>query len=137
MARVYTGIDIGSSHIKVVVATPAENTELPMRILGTGTTPSKGVRSGYIVDVKEATKNLREALTRARSASKVPIRSARLALGGISLEDIRSTGEITLTPSGGIVTVREMERATSESEKRAGPKLIMDVRKVYRAQNLP
>ncbi|KKW07690.1 MAG: Cell division protein ftsA [Candidatus Kaiserbacteria bacterium GW2011_GWC2_49_12] len=124
MARVYTGIDIGSSHIKIVVATPAENPEFPMRILGTGTTPSKGVRSGYVVDVKEATKNLREALTRARSAAKVPIRSARLALGGISLEDIRSTGEITLTPSGGIVTEREMERATSESEKRAGSKLI-------------
>ncbi|RJQ34329.1 cell division protein FtsA [Candidatus Parcubacteria bacterium] len=122
--RVHTGIDIGSSYIKVVIATPAENSELPMQILGTGTAPSKGVRHGYVTDIKEAAKSIREALGRARAAAKVPVRSARLALGGMSLEDIRSTGDITLTPSGGIVTDREVERAVSESEKRATPRLV-------------
>src|SRR3989338_10533725 len=115
--RVHTGIDIGSSYIKVVIVTPAENPELPMQILGTGTAPSRGVRHGYVTDVKEAAKSIREALGRARSAAKVPVRSARLALGGISLDDFRSSGEITLTPSGGIVTEREIERVLRESEK--------------------
>lgn len=122
--RVYTGIDIGSSHVKVVIATPAENPDLPMHVLGTGTAPSKGVRQGYILDVKEASRSLREALQRARTSTKVPIKSARVALGGVALEDIRSTGEVTLTPSGGIVTNREVERAISESEKRGAPKLL-------------
>src|SRR3989338_10887176 len=116
--RVHTGIDIGSSYIKVVIVTPAENPELPMKILDTGAAPSKGVRHGYVTDIKEAAKSIREALMRARSAAKVPVRSARLALGGVSLDDIRSMGEITLTPSGGIVTEREVERAVNESEKR-------------------
>lgn len=122
--RVYTGIDIGSSHVKVIIAAPAENPELPMHVLGTGTAPSKGVRQGYVIDIKEAAKSLREALARASSSAKVPIKSARVALGGMSLEDIRSTGEVTLTPSGGIVTDREVERAISESEKRGAPKLL-------------
>ena len=122
--RVYTGIDIGSSYIKVVIAVPAENPELPMQILGTGTAPSRGVRHGYITDIKEAGKSIREAIGRARAAAKIPVRSARLALGGMSLEDIRSTGDITLTPSGGIVTEREIERAVSESEKRVASKLV-------------
>src|SRR3989344_5836095 len=122
--RVYAGIDIGSSHVKVVIAAPGENSELPMIVLGTGTALSRGVRHGYVTDVKEATRSIREALGRARSAAKIPVRSARLALGGISLDDFRSSGEITLTPSGGIVTEREIERVVRESEKRATPKLV-------------
>lgn len=125
MARkVYAGIDIGSSYVKVILASPAENTELPMTVLGTGTALSKGVRQGYVTDVKEAARSIQEAAQRARSAAKVPVRNARLALGGVSLEEIRSTGEITLTPSGGMVTKREIERVVSESEKRAASKLV-------------
>src|SRR3989344_3099875 len=122
--RVYTGIDIGSSHIKVVIVAPAPNPELPMRILGTGSAPSIGVRQGYIVNVKEAGKSIHDALARARSVAKVSVRSARLSLGSVSLEDIRSTGEVTLTASGGIVSQREVEREISESEKRAASKLV-------------
>src|SRR3989344_1916742 len=123
MRKVYTGVDIGTYHVKVVIAAPAENPELPMQILGTGTSSSKGMRHGYIIDIKEATKSIREALHRAASAAKVRVRSARVALGGVGLDEIRSTGEITLTPSGGIVTDHEIERSLRESEKRATGKL--------------
>ena len=121
--RIYTGIDIGTYHVKVVIATPGDTPELPMQILGTGTASSKGMRHGYIIDTKEATKSIREALGRAATAAKVRVRRARVALGGIGLDEIRSMGEITLTPSGGIVTDREIERALRESEKRAAQKL--------------
>jgi cell division protein FtsA len=46
-----------------------------------------------------------------------------VALGGVGIDEIRSTGDVTLTPSGGIVTEREIERALRESEKRASGKL--------------
>src|SRR3989338_1735384 len=123
MKRTYTGIDIGTYHVKVVIATQGDTPELPMQILGTGTASSKGMRHGYIIDTKEATKSIREALARASAAAKTRVRKARVALGGIGLDEIRSTGEITLTPSGGIVTDREIERALRESEKRAAQKL--------------
>ena len=51
------------------------------------------------------------------------IKSARVALGGVGLDEIRSSGEVTLTPAGGIVTLRDIERAERESEKKASPKL--------------
>lgn len=123
MRKIYCGIDIGTYHVKVVIAAPPESSELPMQILGTGTSSSKGMRQGYIIDVKEATKSIREALHRAASAGKVRVRRARVALGGVGLDEIRSTCEVSLTPSGGIVTDREIERALRESEKRAAPKL--------------
>ena len=123
MRRVYCGIDIGTYQVKVVIAAPAENPELPMQILGTGNASSKGMRHGYIVDAREATRAIREALHRAASQAKVRVRKARVALGGIGLDELSSEGVVTLTASGGIVTDRDIEKALRESEKRATPKL--------------
>lgn len=119
----YAGIDIGTYHVKVVIATQGDNSELPLTIIGTGTATSRGLRHGYIIDKKEATKSIREALGRAFGAAKVKVRGARVALGGIGLDEIRSTGDVALTASGGIVTEREIERALRESEKKASSKL--------------
>lgn len=123
MRTVYTGIDIGTYHIKVVVAAPSESGDVPIKIVSTGSAPAKGMRQGYIVDAKEAAKSIREAVSRAAQAGGVPIKRARLALGGVGLEEVKSSGEVTLTASGGIVGDRDMERALKESEKRAGNKL--------------
>ena len=124
MKKIYAGIDIGTYHVKVVIAVPAENPELPMHIIGTGTASSRGMRHGYIVDSREATRSIREALARASAAAKVRVRSARVALGGVGLDEFRSTGDVTLTASGGYVSDREIDRALRESEKRAQTKLV-------------
>ena len=124
MRKFYTGIDIGTYHVKVVIAVPPLSHELPMQIVGVGSAASKGMRHGYIIDKKEATKSVKEAIARASSAAKVSIRNARVALGGVGLDEIRSTAEITLTPSGGIVTEREVERVLKEGQKRAASKLV-------------
>lgn len=124
MRKIYTGIDIGTYHVKVVIAAPGESPELPMQILGTGTAGSKGMRHGYIIDTREATKSIREALHRAASQAKVRVRRARVALGGVGLEEMRSSADLSLAASGGIVSDREIERALRESEKRASAKLV-------------
>lgn len=123
MRKFYTGIDIGTYHVKVVIATPPESPELSMKIVGTGSAASKGMRHGYIIDANEATKSVKEALMRASAAAKVSIKSARVALGGVGLDEIKSSGEVTLTPSGGIVTERDIARAERDSEKKAASKL--------------
>ncbi|TSC86467.1 MAG: cell division protein FtsA [Parcubacteria group bacterium Gr01-1014_8] len=121
---IYTGIDIGTYHVKAVIASPPDSPELPMTIIGTGSASSKGMRHGYLVDPKEVTRSIREAVGRAAQASKTPVRSARIAMGGVSLEEMRSTGDVTLTTSGGIATEREIERSQRESEKKAISRLI-------------
>src|SRR3989338_2318417 len=124
MARTfYTGIDTGTHQIKVVIATPPQSAELPMQIIGTGTASSRGLRNGYIVDRAEAAKCIREALARASAAAKVSVRHARVAMGGVGLDEIRSSGDVTLTSSGGIVQDKDIERAMRESETRASSKL--------------
>lgn len=121
--KIYTGIDIGTYHVKVVIAGAPERPDVPMQILGTGTASSKGMRHGYIIDQAEASRSIREALMRAQGAAKVSVKSARVAVGGVSLDEVRSTGEVSLTASGGIVTDRDIARVKNESEKRASSKL--------------
>jgi len=121
--RVYTGIDVGTQNVKVVIAAPAESPEAPMHILGVGTAVAKGMRHGFVADQKEVSRSVAEALSRAASAAKIRVRRARVSMGGVGLEEIHSTADITLTASGGIVTDREVERVTRESEKRAISKL--------------
>ena len=116
-------IDIGTYHIKAVIAAAPESPDVPMQILGTGTASSKGMRHGYIIDQAEATRSIREALARASAAAKVAVKSARVAVGGVSLDEVRSTGEISLAPTGGIVTDAILSKAKKESEKRASAKL--------------
>jgi cell division protein FtsA len=123
MRKFYTGIDIGTYHVKVVISTPAERPDLPMQIIGTGTASSRGMRHGYIVDRAEAVRSIREALMRASGAAKVSIKHARVAMGGVGLDEVRSSGDVTLTQSGGIVAERDIDRAMRESEKRASGKL--------------
>lgn len=120
----YVGIDVGTSSVKVVIAAPPTSSELPMTILGTGSAPSKGMRHGYVLDVREVTRCVKEAVGRAAQAAKAPVRNARLGIGGVSLEELRSNAEVTLTTSAGIATEREIERVLKESEKKAMAKLL-------------
>lgn len=124
MRKVFTGIDIGTHQVKVIIAAPGDNPDIPMQILGTGTAVAYGMRQGYIVDPREAVKSIREALARAQNAARVKVTSARVGIGGIGLDELRSTGDTTLTQSGGIVTARDLDRVLRDAEKRAAPKLV-------------
>ena len=123
MRKFYTGIDIGTYQVKVVICAPAENPDMPMQIIGSGTAHSKGMRQGFILDRNEATRSIKEALQRASAAAKVRVTSARVSLGGVGLDEIRATGEFPLTASGGIVTEREIEKAIADSKTRTTAKL--------------
>ena len=124
MRKVYAGLDIGTYHIKAAIAAIPTSPDTPMQILGTGLAATKGMRHGYVTESAEVTKSIREAFSRAQSAAGVSVRSARVAVGGIGIDELRSTGEVTLTASGSIVTERDMERVAQESQKRCTQKLI-------------
>lgn len=121
MAKIYTGIDIGTSHVKVVIAVADQGGGL--RIVGTATSGSKSMRHGYIINVPDVTNSIREAVDRAEKMAGVRVRSARVAIGGVGLDELRATGEVSLTTSGGEVTDRDVQRAIKQSEERSSSKL--------------
>lgn len=121
MKKFYTGIDIGTYHVKVVIAEAIPGNGL--RIAGTGSASSKGMRYGYIISIRDATRSILEAVHAAEQVAGTKVKSAYLAIGGIGLDEMHSTGEVTLTTSGGTVTLRDIDRAVADSEKRISAQL--------------
>ena len=84
MKQVITGLDIGSSSIRVVV-TEERPTGAPA-ILTMVRKPAKGLRRGYVLNVDEAAESVMDAIREAERSANTRIRRVVLGLGGISLE---------------------------------------------------
>jgi len=121
--RIATGIDIGTYQVKVVVVEEVieKSGARSLHILGTGLAESKGLRHGYIVNKEEVTASIREAKRQAESAARVPIRSAFLAVGGISLDEARATGSAIISRADQEITSLDLEKAAKMAREAAAP----------------
>lgn len=121
--RITTGIDIGTYQVKMVVVEEVsdKNGSHQLRIIGTGLAESKGLRHGYIVNKEEVSNSIREAKRQAESTARVPIRSAFLAIGGISLDEARATGFAIISRADQEITALDIEKASKAAREAAAP----------------
>ena len=82
-----------------------------MRIIGTGLAPSAGLRHGYVVDAEDVAASVKNARRQAESVARVPIKSAFLAIGGVSLDEARATGEVMVARADQEITELDLEKA--------------------------
>ena len=92
-----------------------------IRILGTGLAESKGLRHGYIVNKEEVSASILKAKKEAESAARVPIRTAFLAVGGISLDEARATGSAIISRADQEITALDLEKAGKAAREAAAP----------------
>ena len=111
MANHVTGIDIGSYHVKVVIAERSDDPRLPPRILGTGYAESRGLRQGYIVSIPEVSRSVAAAIAQASKAARVKVKRVYLGVGGIGIEEAFSRGETVVERGDSIITARDLPRA--------------------------
>ncbi len=88
--QVLTGVEIGTSSIKVVMGTPLPDDEIS--ILGSAHLPSLKVVKGEVVDAHVVQEQLERALAAAEHASGVDIEDVFLALTGAHIRGINSVG---------------------------------------------
>ena len=92
-----------------------------LRIIGTGLAESKGLRHGYIVNKEEVSACIQKAKQQAEVSARVPIRSAFLAIGGISLDEARATGSAIITRADQEITALDLEKAGKVAREAAAP----------------
>lgn len=120
--RIATGIDLGTHQVKVVVVEEVrDNRGAALRILGTGLAPSGGMRHGYVVDEEDAAEGIRQAIRQASHAARMDIKTAFLAVGGISLDEARATGETIISRADQEVTDLDLEKALDCARQAAAP----------------
>ncbi len=123
--RIATGIDIGTHQTKVVVVEEVLGAAGPeLHIIGTGLSETQGMRHGYVVDAVDATAAVRIAKAQAESITGLPIKNAFLAVGGISLDEIRASGETVISRADQEVTDLDIEKARDMARQVASPNFI-------------
>lgn len=109
MARVHliTGIDIGNSQVKVVIA----KFEGPKpEVLGVGASTSNGLRRGMVVDMEETINNIRTAVQRAEAMAGTKISSAYVAVNGLHIKNQTSRGVIAVSRADNEISQNDIDR---------------------------
>lgn len=117
--KISTGIDIGTSNIRVVMSEYKNDDKMPI-IIGQGVAESRGLRHGYIVNQKEATESIKFAIKSAEEESGVKIKKAFIAIGGLSLESVVGNGKIFVSRTDGEISEDDVKKAVENAEEQAG-----------------
>ena len=102
------GIDVGSSTVSVVVATPEDD---QLVIHGCGQARHDGARKGVIAKLDEVTEAIRMAAEEAEAMSSMPVESSILGLGGAAIQGNPSTASVPATGRGDTVCHDDVGRA--------------------------
>ena len=120
--RIATGIDIGTHQTKVVVVEEVGTPDGPeLKILGTGLAETAGMRHGYVVDMEDVALSIRTARMQAEAIAKVPIKKGFLAIGGVSLDEVRASGETVISRADQEITELDIEKTLEAAREAARP----------------
>ena len=109
------GLDLGTSKVAVVVA-ERETDGDEAQIIGIGQAPSNGIRKGLIVNLEQAVRSVRQAVSDAQNMVGQDIRGVTVAFGAGEVTSIRSKGMVALGRSPRAVGQLDIERAVDAAQ---------------------
>jgi len=112
--NIITGIDVGSSVVRVVVAERRKGSS--PYILSAVSKPSGGIRKGYITDIDLACESIRLAVAAAERSAGVEIKNTYLAIGGISLGSIKAKSLTTVSRADTEISGLDVKRLFDQCE---------------------
>lgn len=125
--QIAAGIDIGTHQVKVIVAAETvENGKVSHSVIGRGVAESRGLSAGYIVNPTEVAMAVSQALALAEKAAGVKVKRAFVAMGGIGLTGITTTGSTVITRADLEITERDKDKALEVAESLIPPAQILN-----------
>ncbi|OHA59907.1 MAG: cell division protein FtsA [Candidatus Vogelbacteria bacterium RIFOXYD1_FULL_46_19] len=113
--HIVTGIDIGTSSIRIVVCEYKSGSKVP-QVLALVKKNSRGLRRGYILQYEDAVDSITEALREAERVAGVRIKQVILALGGATLESKVIEGGVIVSRADSEINSNDINRAIEASE---------------------
>ncbi len=118
MARhIVTGIDIGTHHVKVVVAEAQQRSSALPTILASVAVESRGVRHGYIQNPEETVRSVRIALREAEKRIDRKITKAYVSVGGVGLTSFTANGAAIISRADSEITALDIEKSHEACEQ--------------------
>jgi cell division protein FtsA len=141
---IITGIDVGTYHVKVVVADARQKNERGFpKILGVSMVESKGVRHGYVTNIKDVSESIKKAVKIAEEKSGLKIKKAFVGIGGIGLSSVIVTSSLITSRADAEITDLEVKKVREQCEKDipvssiANRRIIYDIPLQYKIDNVP
>lgn len=98
--KIVVGVDIGTSKIATLITRVDEES---VNVLGVSEIPSRGVKKGQIVDIKEAVESINNSLEQAERMAGYSVSRVVASIGGSHIESQNSRGVVAIsTPEGEI-----------------------------------
>lgn len=107
--KLLVAIDIGTSKIYTIIA-EVNNDNRSFKVIGTGVSPSRGLKKGMVVDVEEVTRDLEVSVQAAEHMADVSIEGAFIGVAGRHIESLMSHATVVVGK-----TPREITQADKQS----------------------
>ncbi|MCA9472318.1 MAG: cell division protein FtsA [Nitrospirales bacterium] len=93
--RIIVGLDIGTTKICAVVA-EATDDETSINVIGVGSSLSRGLRKGVVVDIESTVESIKEAVEKAELMAAVQINSVYTGIAGSHISSESTHGVVAL-----------------------------------------
>ena len=102
------GLDIGTTKVCVVIGNYNESGQL--EITGVGTTPSRGLRRGVVINIETTVRSIANAVEAAEMMSGREVHAVYTGIAGGHIEGINSRGVVAVTGKGREITREDVDR---------------------------
>jgi len=113
--HIVVGLDIGTTKICTIVAEVSG--EGVVNIVGVGSSPSRGLRKGVVVDIESTVESIKKAVDDAALMAGAEINSVWTGIAGSHISGVRSRGVVALKKQE--VTRADVQRAVEAAHSRA------------------
>lgn len=118
--EIITGLDIGSTTIRVVVGQVNPN-DNKIHILGAAENPTEGVSKGSITSIEDAVSSISGALEKVERMTGIPVEHAYIGINGNHITSQDSHGVIAVSKSDGEIKEEDVERVIEAAQAVATP----------------
>src|SRR3989344_27936 len=105
--KIVVGVDIGTSKIVTIIARVDDDS---VNVLGVSEVPSRGVKKGQIVDIKEAVESINNSLDSAERMAGYSVSHVVASIGGGHIESQNSRGVVAVSSAAGEITESDLNR---------------------------
>ena len=127
-SRIITGLDLGTSRIKILVAEKNRDSG-QLEVLGSTEFPSFGIRRGVVVNIKEVSKKISEAFSQLEQQTGFKINDVYVNVNGTHLSSLISRGTVIVSRADEKISKEDVDRVIQAAQSFALPsnKEILDI----------
>jgi len=119
--KISVGLDIGTTKVCAIVASPDENHPGKLKILGIGKSPSEGLTRGVVTNIEKTVQSIKTAIADAQAQSGVEINAVTVGIAGDHIQSFQSRGVVAISRADNEITREDVDRLLEDTKRVALP----------------